>query len=152
MACSRSKRSSQSTTPLAPSNVRLFHLAAAFAVGFGLCAQEPVYRWGPPATNDFTERTIEKLLDLGDQGFVLLRVAVDATTVRHYRLERYDKTLQLVGTTEVAFNGGIMGDAYFLDDIVARAMELRSRSAAVLPSRLSRMAARSGSGVSSHPD
>lgn len=99
--------------------MRLFHLAAALAVGFGLCAQEPVYRWGPPATNDFTERTIEKLLDLGDQGFVLLRVAVDATTVRHYWLERYDKTLQLVGTTEVAFKGGIMGDAYFLDDIVA---------------------------------
>ncbi len=44
---------------------------------------------------------------------------MDATTVRHYWLERYDKTLQLVGTTEVAFNGGIMGDAYFLDDIVA---------------------------------
>jgi len=98
--------------------VRQFCFAAALAVGFGVDAQEPVYRWGPPATNDFAERHIEQLLDLGDQGFMLLRVSEDATTVRHFWLERYDKALQLVGTKEVAFNNGVMGDSFFLDDVV----------------------------------
>ncbi|MEZ4738452.1 MAG: hypothetical protein R2818_03635 [Flavobacteriales bacterium] len=82
-------------------------------------AQEPVYRWGPPATNDFPERRIEQLLELGDQGFVLLRVAEDATTVKHYWLERYDNTLKHLGTQEVFFQGGVMGDAYFLDEVIA---------------------------------
>ena len=93
-------------------------MAAALALCFSVQAQEPVYRWGPPATNDFVERHIEQLLDLGDQGFVLLRVSEDATTVRHFWLERYDKSLQLVGTTEVAFSHGVMGNSYFLDDVV----------------------------------
>ncbi len=98
--------------------MRLLCIAAALAVGFGVQAQEPVYRWGPPATNDFPERHIEQLLDLGDEGFVLLRVAEDATTVRHFWLERYDKSLQLIGTKEIAFNNGVMGNSFFLDDVV----------------------------------
>ena len=82
-------------------------------------AQEPVYRWGPPATNDHIERRIEQLLSLGDQGFVLLRTAEDATTVKHYWLEHYDRTLRQTGTQTVLFNGGVMGDAYFLDEVRA---------------------------------
>lgn len=98
--------------------MRLLSIAAALVFVTGLQAQEPVYRWGPPATNDFAERHIERLLDLGDEGFVLLRVSEDATTVRHFWLEQYDKSLQFVGTKEVAFNNGVMGDSYFLDEVV----------------------------------
>ncbi len=97
--------------------MKLLHVAAALAIGFAAQAQEPVYRWGPPATNDFPDRHIERLLDLGDQGFVLLRTAEDATTVKHFWLERYDRSLQLVGNTEIAFSNGVMGDSYFLDEV-----------------------------------
>jgi len=93
---------------------------AVIALAGALVAQahEPVYRWGPPATNDFTERRVERLLDLGDQGFVLLRVSQDATTVKHFWLERFDRTLASVGMREVAFNGGVMGDSYDLDEVL----------------------------------
>ncbi len=97
--------------------MRLIHVAAALALALAAQAQEPVYRWGPPATNDFPDRHIERLLDLGDQGFVLLRTAEDATTVKHFWLERYDRSLQFVGTTEIAFSNGVMGDSYFLDEV-----------------------------------
>lgn len=90
---------------------------AALVLGTGVVAQEPVYRWGAPATNDHTERRIVQLLSLGDQGFVLLRTAEDATTVKHYWLEHYDGTLRQTGTQAVLFNGGVMGDAFFLDAV-----------------------------------
>lgn len=93
--------------------------AVAMAMGLTTWAQEPVYRWGADATNDFTERRIERLLDMGDQGFVLLRVAEDATTVRHYWLEHFDRNLASRGSQAIAFNNGVMGDAYFLDEVVA---------------------------------
>ncbi|MBK9515159.1 MAG: hypothetical protein IPO05_16370 [Flavobacteriales bacterium] len=80
-------------------------------------AQEPVYRWGPPATNDHPERRIERMLALGDDGFVLLRASEDATTVKHYWLEHYDGSLAHQATVEVPFNVGVMGDAQFLDDV-----------------------------------
>jgi hypothetical protein len=99
--------------------MKLFFAGAALSLVLGVSAQEPVYRWGPPATNDFPERRIEKLLELGDEGFVLLRVAEDATTVKHHWLERYDASLKHLGTQEVHFNGGVMGNAYFLDEVVA---------------------------------
>lgn len=92
--------------------------AIALAGALVAHAQEPVYRWGPPATNDFTERRVERLLDLGDQGFVLLRVSQDATTVKHFWLERFDRTLASVGMRGVAFNGGVMGDSYDLDEVL----------------------------------
>ena len=82
-----------------------------------MLAQEPVYRWGAPATNDFPERRIERLLALGDQGFILLRASEDATTVKHYWLERYSSSLEFKGSTEVPFNVGVMGDAQFLDEV-----------------------------------
>ena len=47
--------------------------------------QEPVYRWGR-RSNDHTERRIERLLALGDDGSMLLRTLTDATTVKHYWL------------------------------------------------------------------
>ncbi len=125
MACSTSSRSSRSTTRLARTkpvhsgtNVRHFIAIIALVLWGGVQAQEPVYRWGPPATNDHPERRIEQLLAIGDQGFVLLRVAEDATTVKHYWLERYDTALRQVGTQEVFFNGGVMGDAYFMDRVL----------------------------------
>ena len=96
--------------------VRLL-LALAMVSCTPVLAQEPVYRWGPPATNDFPERRIERLLALGDQGFVLLRASEDATTVKHYWLERYSSTLEFKGSTEVPFNVGVMGDAQFLDEV-----------------------------------
>ncbi|MEO8590503.1 MAG: hypothetical protein ABI432_14095 [Flavobacteriales bacterium] len=94
-------------------------LALAIGVGTSVSAQEPVYRWGQPATNDFPERRIEQLLQLGDQGFVLLRASEDATTVKHYWLERYSSKLEYQSTTEVAFNVGVMGDSQFLDEVKA---------------------------------
>ena len=65
--------------------MRVLGLAGLLALGVAQ-AQEPVYRWGPPVTNDHTERRIERLLALGDDGFVLLRTLTDATTVKHYWL------------------------------------------------------------------
>jgi hypothetical protein len=99
--------------------MRYLVLFNALALGVALQAQEPVYRWGEEATNDFAERRVERLLDLGDQGFVLLRVAEDATTVRHFWLERFDPALKSLGMQEIAFNNGVMGDAYFLDEVMA---------------------------------
>ncbi|HEY0977235.1 MAG TPA: hypothetical protein VGE21_07170, partial [Flavobacteriales bacterium] len=94
-------------------------LYGVLAVGLSTQAQEPVYRWGADATNEFADRRIERLLDMGDQGFVLLRVAEDATTVKHFWLERFDRSLRSLGTQELAFNNGVMGNAYFLDEVVA---------------------------------
>lgn len=91
----------------------------ALVLGTGVKAQEPVYRWGPPATNDHAERRIEQLLSLGDQGFVLLRTVEDATTVKHFWLEQYDGALRQVGIQAVHFNGGVMGNAYFLDQVLS---------------------------------
>ncbi|HPQ58921.1 MAG TPA: hypothetical protein PK499_09590 [Flavobacteriales bacterium] len=96
--------------------MRVLGLAGLLALGVAQ-AQEPVYRWGPPVTNDHTERRIERLLALGDDGFVLLRTLTDATTVKHYWLERYSKDLAHVSTEEVEFHGGVMGDSRFLDAI-----------------------------------
>lgn len=94
-------------------------LAAALVAATSLNAQEPTYRWAEDATNDHPERRIERLLDLGDRGFVLLRTTEDATTVRHYWLEQFDKDLRSQGMREVAFSNGVMGDAYFLDEVLA---------------------------------
>ena len=99
--------------------MRIVLVAMAALAAVTMHAQEPVYRWAEDATNEHPERRIERLLDLADRGFVLLRMTEDATTVRHYWLEQFDKDLRSQGTHEVLFNNGVMGDAFFLEDVLA---------------------------------
>ncbi|MEN9001001.1 MAG: hypothetical protein ABF242_01695, partial [Flavobacteriales bacterium] len=80
-------------------------------------AQEPAYNWAEPNTNNYPARNINKLLSIGDEGFVILRI--DKTQVFRpiYWLETFNKDLKLVDTRKVEFNGGVMKEAFFLDEI-----------------------------------
>lgn len=98
--------------------VQYLLLACTLCAGQLVFAQEPAYNWGEPATNDFSERQIDKLLALDNGGFVLLRKYTDPTFTNSYWLEYYSTELKLEGNVEVAFQGGVMGDAYFLDEIM----------------------------------
>lgn len=80
-------------------------------------AQEPAYNWAEPNTNNNPGRNIDKLLSLGDEGFVLLRIDKSQIYRPVYWLESFDKELKLVDTRKVEFNGGVMKEAFFLDEI-----------------------------------
>lgn len=95
----------------------LFILTCMLCAGQFVSGQEPIYNWGPPNTNDFTDRQLSQMLALGDDGFVLLRQKTDPTFVTHYWLEFYDANLQLHSNNEVAFSVGVMGDSYDLERI-----------------------------------
>ncbi len=82
-----------------------------------LWAQEPIYRWGEPATNDNTERKIDQLITLGNDGFILLRKHQDITYTTTYWLEYYDAKLKLQGTRQIDFNAGVMGNSYNIESI-----------------------------------
>lgn len=92
-------------------------VCAALCTGQFLYAQEPSYVWGEPATNDFPEREIDKLLVLDDQGFVILRKYEAPTTVATYWLEYYSPELNYQTTVALNFSVGVMGDSYFIEDI-----------------------------------
>ena len=80
-------------------------------------AQEPSYKWAEPNTNDYPARNINKLLSIGDEGFVLLRI--DKTQIYRpvYFLERFNAELKKVDTRKVEFDGGVMKEAFYLDEI-----------------------------------
>ena len=69
-------------------------LACTLCAGRLVFAQEPAYNWGEPATNDFSERQIDKLLALDNGGFVLLRKYTDPTFTNSYWLEYYSTELK----------------------------------------------------------
>ncbi len=92
-------------------------LALALCLGQFSFGQEPVYKWGEPATNDFLERRIDKLLVLDNQGFVLLRKYTDNTFTSHYWLEYYSPELKLEGNVPVDFKIGVMGNSYDIENV-----------------------------------
>ena len=80
-------------------------------------AQEPSYSWAEPNTNDYPARNINKLLSLGDEGFLILRI--DKTQIYRpvYWLETYNKELKLVDTRKLEFEGEVIKEAFYLDEI-----------------------------------
>lgn len=80
-------------------------------------AQEPSYSWAEPNTNDYPARNINKLLSIGEEGFVLLRIDKSQAFRPVYWLESFDTKLKLVDTRKVEFNGGVMKEAFYLDEI-----------------------------------
>ncbi|NQX92494.1 MAG: hypothetical protein HRT74_10305, partial [Flavobacteriales bacterium] len=97
--------------------MRALVLTACLLAGLFVFAQEPNYTWGEPATNDFQERELEQLLVLDQEGFVLLRTHTDQTFVKHYWIEHYNTSMNLVNSFEIPFNVGVMGDSFFLDHV-----------------------------------
>lgn len=93
-------------------------MVLALSMGHFLFAQEPVYNWGEPCTNDHLDRQIDQLLSLGDNGFAILRSKTGTGMVKSYWIEQYDTSLKLVATSAVDYNGGVMGDWYDITDIV----------------------------------
>jgi hypothetical protein len=92
-------------------------MVLALSMGHFLFAQEPVYKWGEPCTNENLDRQIEKLLNLGNDGFAVLKSKTGTGLVKTYWIEQYDASLKLVETNRVDFAGGVMGDSYDVTDI-----------------------------------
>lgn len=80
-------------------------------------AQEPAYNWAEPNTNNYPARNINKLLSIGEEGFVILRIDKTQTYRPVYWLETFNKELKLIDTRKVEFDGGVMKEAFFLDEI-----------------------------------
>lgn len=97
-----------------------FILACTLCMGQSLFAQEPIYKWGEPSTNDFLDRHIDQLLDLDGNGFVLLRRKTASTSVSTYWLEYYNTELKIEGIREVVFNGGVMGNSFDIEEITVQ--------------------------------
>lgn len=95
----------------------LILMTCTFSMGQFVFAQEPIYNWGEPSTNDNTERRIDQLLSFGDKGFVLLRKHCAATGVCTYWIESYGTDLKIKGINEVPFNVGVMGNSYDIEDV-----------------------------------
>lgn len=87
-------------------------MVCAVCMGHFLWAQEPVYKWGEPCTNEHLDRKIDQLLNLGDKGFAILRSKLSSGMVSSYWIEQYDTSLKLVDTKDVEHLGGVMGDSY----------------------------------------
>lgn len=94
-----------------------FLMACSLSAGHFLFAQEPIYKWGEPVTDENLDRKLEKLLLVNDEGFVLLRSKPDMGTTLRYWMEFYDSKLKLNNTVDVNFNGGVMGDSYDIEEI-----------------------------------
>lgn len=92
-------------------------MVCALSMGHFLWAQEPVYKWGEPSTNENLDRQIDQLLNLGDKGFAILRSKLSTGMVKTYWVERYDTELKLVDTKPVDYQGGVMGDSYDIVEI-----------------------------------
>lgn len=97
---------------------QLFLLTLVMHLGQFCFGQEPAYRWGEPATNDYLERRIDKLLVLDQEGFVLLRKYTNETFTSFYWIESYSPDLKLQSSVPIEFNGGVMGDSYDIEDIL----------------------------------
>ncbi len=92
-------------------------MVLALSMGHFLWAQEPVYNWGEPCTNEHLDRQIDQLLSLGDDGFAVLQSKTGTGLVKNYWIEQYSNELKLVATNRVEFTGGVMGDSYDITDI-----------------------------------
>lgn len=92
-------------------------MVLALSMGHFLWAQEPVYNWGEPCTNEHLDRQIDQLLSLGDDGFAVLQSKTGTGLVKTYWIEQYNSELKLVATNRVEFAGGVMGDWYDITDI-----------------------------------
>jgi len=92
-------------------------MVLALSMGHFLWAQEPVYNWGEPCTNEHLDRQIDQLLSLGDEGFAVLRSKTGTGLVKTYWIEQYSNDLKLVATKRVEHLGGVMGDSYDIVDI-----------------------------------
>jgi hypothetical protein len=92
-------------------------MVLAMSMGHFLFAQEPVYKWGEPCTNENLDRQIEQLLNLGDEGFAVLKSKTGTGLVKTYWIEQYDSNLKLTETNRVDFAGGVMGDSYDITEI-----------------------------------
>lgn len=97
--------------------VQLFSLVIAVLFTQVSFSQEPHYQWGEPATNDFPERRVDKLLALDNDGFALLRRYTNSTFTTYYWLEYYSPELSLEGSVPVEFNGGVMGNSSDIEDV-----------------------------------
>ena len=109
-----------STTKIVKNKMNLFKttlMVLALSMGHFLFAQEPVYNWGEPCTNDNLDRQIDQLFSLGDDGFAVLKSKTSAGMSKTYWIEQYSNELKLVATNQVEFAGGIMGDWYDVTEI-----------------------------------
>src|SRR5690606_21316242 len=97
--------------------LKLYLLLAVITASSFSYGQEPLYNWGEPSTNDYKNHSIENLLSLGENGFVLLRKYSTSTYNHTYFIELYGKTLSLKKEQKVEFNGGVMGDMYDIEHI-----------------------------------
>lgn len=95
----------------------IFALMTCLLVGHLVFGQEPAYKWGEPATNNFPERTLDQLLVLDDLGFVLLRSHTDNTFTTHYWIEHYSPEMNFQTSFEVPFSPGVMGNSYSIDHL-----------------------------------
>lgn len=91
-------------------------MVLALSMGHFLFAQEPVYNWGEPCTNDHLDRKTELILPLDGKGMAILRSQANSMYVKTYFIEQYDARLKLIETTQVEFQGGVMGDQYDILD------------------------------------
>ncbi len=98
--------------------MKLLNLLFTIFCVSSLIAQEPVYTWGKPQTNENPERGTDKLISLGDKGFVLLRQSRSASESSNYWLEYYDPSLTLISNIKIEFSVGVMGDSYDIEKIV----------------------------------
>ena len=92
-------------------------MVLALSMGHFLFAQEPVYNWGEPCANEHLDRQIDQLLNLGDDGFAVLRSKTSSGLVKTYWIEQYNNELKLVATNRVELATGVMGDSYDITDI-----------------------------------
>ena len=95
----------------------IFTLFLALILGLNFYAQEPTYNWSQPSTNNNKEQKIDRLLAIGDDGFVLLKK--DETQIYNpvYFLEYYNKKLVKQDSRKVEFSNGVMGNSYFIEKI-----------------------------------
>lgn len=101
--------------------MRLFKstlMVLALSTGHFLFAQEPVFNWGEPCTNEHLDRQIDQLLSLGDEGFAILRSKTGTGMVKSYWIEQYDANMKHVATNPIEYNGGVMGDWHDITEIV----------------------------------
>lgn len=92
-------------------------MVLALSLGHFLFAQEPVYKWGEPCTNANLDRQINQVLNVGDDGFAVLKSKTSTGMNKTYWIERYDASLKLIETNQVVFDGGVMGDWHDITDI-----------------------------------
>lgn len=80
-------------------------------------SQEPEYSWGKTSMNKDLRKQIDKVFNLNDEGFVILRKFTDQRSGSSYSIESYDARLSLLETNSIDFNLGVAGAKYVIEDI-----------------------------------